>query len=136
VKLAIVSFSLAACATTGTGVSHDNAQRTGIHLDLSAPSPDEATHAFPAALDPRVPSVDRMAHALKARYGATTMTATLDLCVAPDGHVTKISIAEGSSYDAFDHALLRDVAAWQFASLPGPTSVQSCRRATIAYRPV
>jgi TonB family protein len=132
-KLAVVLFSLSACATTGQLTSEPAAPRTGIQLDLSAPS-DTAIDAFPEAVDTRVRAVDRMAHAIKARYGATAMTAVLDLCVAPDGHVTKIAIAEGSTYDAFDHALLQDAAAWQFASLPGPTSVQSCRRATVAYR--
>lgn len=131
-KLAIASLSLAACATTGQLTSEPAAPRTGIQLELS-PS-DVAVDAFPEAVDTRVRAVDRMAHAIKARYGATAMTAVLDLCVAPDGHVTKIAIAEGSTYDAFDHALLQDAAAWQFASLPGPTSVQSCRRATVAYR--
>jgi len=133
-KLAVLSISFAACATTGQFTSEPAAPRTGLQLDLSAQG-DLATDAFPEAVETRVRSVDRMAHAIKARYGATTLTAVLDLCVAPDGHITKIAIAEGSTYDAFDHALLQDAAAWQFASLPGPTSVQSCRRATVAYRP-
>lgn len=133
-KLAILTISLGACATTATGVSdREAAPRTGIQLDLTAHSTD-ATAAFPAALDPAVPSIDRMQHALRARYGSTTMTAELDLCVAPDGHVTKISLAQGSTYDVFDHALLRDAAAWQFATLPGPATVESCRRASVTYR--
>ncbi len=132
-KLAIISISLAACATTGQFTGEPAAPRTGLHLYLPIPG-DLATAAFPEAIDTRVRSVDRMAHAIKARYGATTMTAVLDLCVAPDGHLTKIAIAEGSTYDAFDHALLQDAASWQFASMPGPTNVQSCRRATVAYR--
>jgi outer membrane biosynthesis protein TonB len=133
-KLAVTALSLAACATTGTpGLGNEASPRTGIHLDLSAPASD-AMLAFPEAIDTRVRSVDRMAHAIKARYGATTMTAKLDLCVAPDGHVTKLALAEGSSYETFDRALLSDAAAWQFASLPGPASVESCRTATVAYR--
>lgn len=133
-KLVLLSLALSACATTGTGISGESAApRSGIRLDLEAVNADVATPAFPEALDTRVRSVDRMAHALKARYPNATMTAKLDLCVAPDGHVTKIAIAERSSYDAFDHALLRDAASWQFASLPGPASVESCRRATVEY---
>ncbi len=133
-KLATFALALSACATTGTGITGEPAApRTGVRLDLSATTTDDARDAFPEALDTRVRSVDRMGHALKARYAGATMTAKLDLCVAPDGHVTKIAIVERSSYDAFDHALLRDAAAWQFASLPGPTSVESCRRATVEY---
>lgn len=133
-KLVLLSICLSACATTGTGLPGEAAApRTGVRLDLGAAT-DEATPAFPDALDTRVRSIDRMAHAIKARYGNATMTAKLDLCVAPDGHVTKIALAEKSSYDAFDHALIRDAAAWQFASLPGPASVESCRRATVEYQ--
>jgi outer membrane biosynthesis protein TonB len=132
-KLVLLSLSLAACATTGTALPGESAApRTGVRLDLTAHT-DDASSAFPDAVDTRVRSIDRMAHAIKARYGVTTMTATLDLCVAPDGHVTKVALAEKSSYDAFDHALVRDAAAWQFASLPGPASVESCRRATVEY---
>ena len=132
-KLVLIALALSACATTGTLIPGEASPRTGVKLDLTT-STDEASAAFPAALDTRVRSVDRQAHAIKARYGATTMTAKLDLCVAPDGHVTKVALAEKSSYDAFDHALVQDAAAWQFASLPGPAIVESCRRATVEYR--
>ncbi len=131
-KLLLIALALSACATTGTLIPGETSARTGVKLDLTA-STDEASAAFPDALDTRVRSVDRMAHAIKARYGATTMLAKLDLCVAPDGHITKVALAEKSTYDAFDHALVRDAAAWQFASLPGPSNVESCRRATVEY---
>ncbi len=133
-KLVLLSLSLAACATTGGLTSEPAAPRTGVQLDLSARSTDDATLAFPDPVDTRVRAVDRMAHAIKARYGATTMTAKLDLCVAPDGRVTKLALAEKSSYDAFDQALVEDAASWQFASLPGPATVESCRTATVEYR--
>lgn len=132
-KLVLLAVSLAACATTSTMIPGESSERTGVKLDLTA-STDDASSAFPDALNTRVRSVDRMAHALKARYGATSMTAKLDLCVAPDGHITKVALAEKSSYDAFDHALVQDAAAWQFASMPGPATVESCRRATVEYR--
>jgi len=131
-KLALVSCVLFGCATTGATTDREVAPRTGIHLDLSAKG-DPATPVFPEAIDPAVPTVDRMAHAIRARFGTTTMTAELDLCVAPDGHVTKLGLAQGSSYDAFDHALVRDAAAWRFETLPGPATVESCRRAKVAY---
>lgn len=132
-NLVLISlFSLSACVSTGTLIPGETSPRTGVKLEITA-STDEASPSFPDALDTSVRSVDRMAHAIKARYGATTMLAKLDLCVAPDGHITKVALAEKSTYDAFDHALVRDAAAWQFASLPGPNSVESCRRATVEY---
>jgi len=132
-KAITLALALSACATAGVpGTGHDAAPRTGVRLDLSV-SPDDASPVFPAAIDPRVPAIDHMAPALHARAG-TVLTAELDLCVAPDGHVTKIGIAKGSSSEAFDHALVRDAADWQFTQLPGPLNVEACRRATIAYR--
>ncbi len=133
-KFVLIALALSACATAGTLIPGESAPHIGVKLDLT-PSPDDANSAFPDAVDTRVRSVDRMSHSLKARFGATTMMAKLDLCVAPDGHITKVALAEKSSYDAFDHALVQDAAAWQFASLPGPSTVESCRRATVEYRP-
>lgn len=132
-KVVFFALALSACATGGVNLANDSAPRAGVRLDLDAPAGD-ATSAFPAAIDTRVRAVDRMAHAIKARFGGATMTAKLALCVAPDGHVTKLSMLEGSSDEVFDQALLSDVAAWQFASLPGPATVESCRKATVAYR--
>jgi TonB family protein len=133
-KLTVLVLALSACATGGiTTGDRDAAPRTGVRLDLSV-TPDDAVVVFPAAIDPVLPSIDRMSHALRARTGAAELTAQLDLCVAPDGHVTKIGLAKSSSNDAFDHALVRDVADWQFTAIPGPANVEACRRATIAYR--
>lgn len=129
----IVGFGfLFACATTGRSLDPNVAgDRARVQLDL-APS-DTAAPAFPAALEPAVPSVDRIASSVRAALGSVA-TAELDLCVAPSGRVAKVELARSSSYDAFDGALLRDAKDWQFAVMPGPATVQSCRRATVAYR--
>lgn len=133
-KLALLSVVvLGACATTGLPGERDAAPHTGVRLELTG-TPEIADAVFPSVADPKVPTVDRMAHALRARYGATQLTAQLDLCVAPDGHVTKLALAKSSTYEPFDHALLRDVADWQFSALPGPANVEACRKATVAYR--
>lgn len=131
--LALVS-SLAACAATSTQstLDRDTTPRAKVQLDLAATS-DATQPAFPAALAPEVPSVDRLAHTIRAALGSTA-TAELDLCVSPAGTVTKVELARSSSLPELDAALLHDARAWQFASMPGPDSVQSCRRATIAYR--
>ena len=130
-KLSLLSLSLAACATTGV-TTHDHDLRAGkamVKLDLAATGADTA---FPSALDPQLPSVDRIARAVRLRLGATA-SAELDLCVTPAGAVKHLRLVRGSSYTAFDQALLHDAAAWQFAALPGPDNVMSCSRATIAY---
>jgi hypothetical protein len=131
-KLATVSLALSACATHTGSFDRESSPRSGVHLDLTAIDADAATPAFPNILDRTVPTVDRMAHAVRARLG-TIAVAQLELCVAPDGHVTKAAVRRGSGYAAFDTALQTDAAAWQFASMPGPSTVKSCRFTTVAY---
>ena len=130
--IAVASLSLAACASTQTTLDHDTAMRAKVRLDLTLTG-DAAIPAFPSAIDPAVPSVDRISHSIRARLGETA-TAELELCVSPAGHVTKVALARGSTFEAFDAALLRDAESWQFATMPGPAGLQACRHATIAYR--
>jgi TonB family protein len=130
-KLVIASLLLSACATTGATLEHNNpAPHARIQFDPSAVTGVKA--AFPEAIEPRVRAVDRIAHLVRARLGGVA-TAQLELCVAPAGKVTKVTLARSSSFETFDAALLQDAQAWRFASLPGPTTVQSCRHATISY---
>jgi TonB family protein len=131
-KLATFALALSACATHTGSFDRDTAERSGIHLNLGASDPDSATAAFPEVLDRSVPTVDRMIHAVRARLG-TIAVAQIELCVSPDGHVTKAAVTRGSGYEAFDNALQTDAAAWQFASMPGPSTVKSCRLTTVAY---
>ena len=42
--------------------------------------------------------------------------------------------ARGTPHAISLRSLLRDAAAWQFETLPGPATVESCRRASVAYR--
>jgi TonB family protein len=91
------------------------------------------TTAFAAALPkmaeaPSLPSADRLAPYIKAKLGDTA-NADIRLCIAADGHVTKIELVKGSTYKAFDNAVMRDVSDWKFES----TRVDRCVKTTIAY---
>lgn len=131
----LLSVSLAACATSATSMeSREPAPRANVSLDFSAAG-DADRAVFPAAIEPRLPSVDRIAHHVRARLGDQAV-ASLELCVAPDGHVTKVALLEGTSYGPFDVAVVRDVHTWQFAPMPGHSAVkslQTCERATVKY---
>src|SRR5687768_4403377 len=131
--LSLILFT--ACATTGTTTmqSHEPAQRAKIELELAAPAPDRAP--FPTALEPTMPSVDRVAHQLRFELGDAIM-ASLDLCVAPDGRVTNVALVESTQHARLDAAILRDAREWQFASRPGSTAtakLQTCERASLKY---
>jgi TonB family protein len=134
-KLCLSTVLLAAaCATTGTTMeTREPAPHAKVQLDFTAQAAEVAL--FPAAKAPRLPSVDRIAHQVRARLGDEAV-ASIELCVAPDGKVTKVSMIEGTSYAPFDAAILRDAEQWQFASMPGATAatkLQTCERAKVRY---
>ena len=125
--------ALTACAAGSTyGVDRETAPHAAVRLELARAS--DVASAFPAAIDPAVPSIDRIGREIGATLGDSA-TAQVDLCVSPSGRVTKLALAESSSSDAFDTALLQDAQRWRFASMPGPDSVQICQRARITYHP-
>jgi TonB family protein len=130
-KLAILALSLSAFATTSSLLEPTTGAGTKVRLDLTTTK--AAATVFPSVVEPAVPSVDRIAHSIRARLGSTAI-AELELCVSPAGNVTKVALAKTSTFEAFDAALVRDAEAWRFAAMPGPASLQSCRRARIAYQ--
>lgn len=130
--LSFVLFATA-CATTGTPtMDREPAHRAKVQLDLV--SADKQS-VFPALEEPRLPSVDRIAHALRAELDGEAV-ASIDLCVAADGRVTKVALIEGTSSRSFNDALMRDIEQWQFAAMPGASTnkwLQTCERATVKY---
>ncbi|MBS1124227.1 MAG: hypothetical protein H6Q90_6455 [Deltaproteobacteria bacterium] len=133
--LSLVLFTVA-CATTGTPMdTREPAQRSKVELDLAS-SADERV-VFPQAQEPRLPRVDRISRDVRAQLGDAAV-ASIELCVAPNGHVTKVSLLEGTTYEPFNAAVVRDIEEWQFASMPGQTAMgtkplQTCERATVKY---
>jgi TonB family protein len=128
---------LSGCASTRPlGVDREPAARGNVHLDLQSTTTDgEPRRLFPSAIEPRLPSVDRISHQVRARLGEISVAA-VELCVAPDGHVTRVALLEGTHFAAFDAALVRDAQAWRFAASPGRTAtgaLQTCERARVKY---
>ena len=136
-KLAILSLVLAACTAGGMGIDQpttpQSAPRAKVQFHTGAVDADGARALSLAAIEPSLPSVDRMAHQVRARLGDTA-TAELKLCVSPAGQVTKVELFQRTSFEAFDAAVVRDAQSWKFAAMPGPATVQTCDRATISYR--
>jgi TonB family protein len=124
---------LSACATTGAlGTEREPAPHAKVTLaPLHA---DDTVRLVPQAVEPMLPSADRIAHAVEARLGGE---ATVDVryCVSPTGKVTEATLERSSSFEAFDHAVMSDIVGWQFDAQPGPETLRTCDRATIVYRP-
>jgi TonB family protein len=124
---------LSACATTGTlGVDPQSSSHARVELVPAAA--DDSHQVVPQAIEPQLPSADRLAHVIDARLGERA-SVDVRFCVTPAGHVTKATLERGSTMPSFDDAVMSDVVNWQFASQPGPETVQTCETATIVYRP-
>ena len=130
-KSVLLLVLVSACASTTGVLDRDVAPRTGVQLSF-VPAPD-AEQVIPAAIDPRLPSVDRMATKVRYEIGET-ITAELSVCVSPDGNVTDVALAGSTGLSDLDTAIIDDVRAWQFAELPGASTLRTCQRTTLAYR--
>ena len=131
VMLSAILFT--ACATTGTPTM-DRETHAGSRVQLDLVPHADATRVFPSAIDPRLPSADRVAHQIRAELGESA-SIEVKLCVAPEGKVSSVEVLRGSNLAVFDQSVIADAMSWQFATLPGPDSVRTCERATITYRP-
>ena len=133
-KLASIAIVCAASAAGTKGLDLETAQRASVRLDLSAMPADGAVAMTPAARSPKLPTVDRMAQQIRFELGETARAA-VEMCITPEGRVARVALLESSKLAAFDQALLRDTAEWQFAPLPGPSTISHCRAMKIEYRP-
>lgn len=130
-KSVLLLSVLGACASTTGVVDRDVAPHTGVTLSL-VPAPD-AAQVIPTAIDPRMPRVDRMATQIRYEIGSTVV-AELSLCVSPEGNVTDVALARTTGLSELDTAIIDDVRAWQFAELPGSSTLRTCQRTELAYR--
>ena len=131
-SLVLVSALVVACAAGTQGFDLETAQRAHVQLELSAQPADEAVVVKRHVIAPKLPRVDRIAQRVRFELGDSA-TARLELCVKPDGGVARVALLESSQLAAFDQALLRDTEEWQFAALPGPSTMTSCRAVKIEY---
>lgn len=97
-------------------------------LALAVALPVSVASADVPADSHALPSADRIAPYIKQKLG-NNASADVQLCVAADGHVTKVGILKGSTFAAFDKAVVHDVGDWQFAK----GTATRCVKTTIAY---
>src|SRR4051812_17483298 len=129
----VYAVLLSGCATTGV-LDADREPAPHARVTLAPLAGEETIRLVPQALEPLLPSADRISNVVEARLGDK---ASVDVryCVSPAGKGTEAKLVRSSTLDAFDHAVMSDVVEWQFAAQPGPGNVRSCDRATIVYRP-
>jgi TonB family protein len=100
---------------------------------LAPLSADGTIRLVPHAIEPLLPSADRIARVVEARLGSTAMV-DVRYCVSPQGRVTSAKLERSSSFDAFDQAVMADVIGWKFTAQPGPETMRTCEIATVVYR--
>jgi TonB family protein len=126
-------FLITACVTSGSlGGEHVTTPRARVTLVPF--EPDATLRVLPQALEPMLPSADRLAPVIAHRLGER---ATVDVryCVGASGRLVSAALARGSTLPAFDHAVMTDIVDWRFTPQPGPDHLRSCQVATIVYRP-
>lgn len=128
-KPIVSSLSLSLLVACATGAAPRPVER--VRTASCAIQADPASPAFPAVIDPKLPSVDRIWRLVEAELGARA-TAEVELCVSPTGRVVAASLVHPTSSPAFDFAVLHDVTEWRFAASPA-TSARTCKRAAISY---
>ncbi len=128
-----LGLGLGACATTGASAL-DREPHAGSRVQLDLVPHADATRVFPAAIDPRLPSADRLSHQIFSELGDAA-SIEVKLCVVPEGSVSSVEVLSSSRLAAFDDSVMADAMHWRFAPRPGPATVRTCERATITYRP-
>jgi TonB family protein len=124
---------LSGCATTGSlGIESQSSSHARVTLVPAAS--DNTTHVVPQAIEPQLPSADRMSRVIDTWLGDEA-SVDVRFCVSPSGKVASASLRRGSTLPAFDEAVMKDIVDWEFAAQPGPDSLQTCQLATIVYRP-
>lgn len=123
-----------ACASTGSLGGEREPAAPHARVELAPLQAEPGMRILPQAIDPQLPTADRIWRVIDARLGDE---ARIDVrfCVSPAGRVVEATLERGSSYQPFDQAVMADIADWRFAAQPGPESVRTCDRATIVYRP-
>jgi len=128
--LSVLVFS--ACASSGTlGIDPQTPTHARVTL---VPAVADTAQVIPQAIDPQLPSADRLARVIDARLGEQASIA-VRFCVTPAGRVASAKLERSSTLASFDDAVLTDVQDWRFAAQPGPETLQTCESATIVYRP-
>jgi TonB family protein len=128
VKIAIPVIAFGACATTTRGPD----------TPVSVVEPREGSSAEPllaAVENPRLPDADRATAEIRDEAGDEA-SATVELCVAPDGHVDRVELKRRSTSVAYNRAVMKDVADWRFGGEQwAAPSKDACELATIKYDP-
>jgi TonB family protein len=121
-----------ACASSGTfGIDPQSSSRARVALQ---PPTGEAKHLSPRAIDPQLPTADRLARVIEANLGEQA-TVAVRFCVTPAGRVASATLERSSKLALFDDAVMADVRDWRFAAQPGPESLKTCEIATVVYLP-
>ena len=124
-KLACFSLLVSGCAASGATQDHITT--------VSMTDPANARRAAPMPIDPKLPSVDRIAERVRLELGSEATT-DVKLCIRPSGKVASVLLVGGSALPAFDLAVVDDAADWRFPALPGPDTLESCENAKVVYR--
>lgn len=68
------------------------------------------------------------------RVGLIALRASVEVCIAPTGEVTSVSISRSSGYPAYDTKLAHEIARWRYSPRAGNQADPECRVISFKYR--
>lgn len=137
-KFLVLVTIVSGCATTErmsswSGPDHRTGSSIALHPERA--DSDEAQPWFPQlAADPALPTADRLRDQLLAT-GRDRFDLGVRICVAPDGSVSHVDLAQSSGEQVLDNMALHDIKAWRYEAFAGPAGVQTCEPLSLRYRP-
>lgn len=131
-KIAIPAIAFGACATGGASTARDSEPQVSVGDPVDPSAPRKILAAVETA---QLPDADQAYREIRDQAGDEA-SATVELCVAPDGHVDRVELKRRSASTIYDRAVVKDVADWQFGGQNWtPPKRDSCELATIKYDP-
>jgi TonB family protein len=132
-RLSLVLLLASGCATT-TSFGTPMGEPIHARVTLAPLTAEDTVRVVPHAIDPMLPTADRLARVIANRLGEQAKVG-VRYCVSPSGELVSAQLARSSSLRLFDNAVMTDISRWRFAVRPGPAGVRTCQQATIIYRP-
>jgi TonB family protein len=139
VAAGIAGIAIAASISGAAPAFAEPVHRIGAAVTASSasePAPDTviAPRTFPGRLSSaHLLHADLVAKSIRARHG-DTLSAKIQVCVAPSGIVTRVSVLAGSGVPAFDKLVVDAAHGWAYQAYLAPPATRVCHITSLVYR--
>jgi len=107
-----------------------------VAVPSAEPTPGSvvAARTFPGRLSSAdLLHADLVAKSIRAKQG-DTLSARIQVCVAPSGAVSRVALLAGSGVAAFDKLVINAAHGWAYQAYLAPPATRVCHITSIVYR--